>query len=133
MPILAKGSPQQARLNPKANPLGRRRADHGTTSSILEGLSKTVARDLPHSDGASDLREREGAIHTINQGTGNRVVSQFVDSVTGKRVKDADEARAYERGEEDYIILTDDDLQVVELETVRTIDIETFVSRDKIE
>ena len=60
-------------------------------------------------------------------------MSQFVDSVTGKRVKDADEARAYERGEEDYIILTDDDLQAVELETVRTIDIETFVSRDKIE
>jgi len=71
--------------------------------------------------------------HTINHGTGNRVVSQFVDCVTGKRVKDEDEAKAYERGEDDNIILTDEDLQAVELDTVRTIDIETFVPRDKIE
>ncbi|MBY5567143.1 Ku protein [Rhizobium leguminosarum] len=71
--------------------------------------------------------------HTLNKETGNRVVSQYIDSVTGKPVKDEDEAKGYERGDEDYVILTDDDLESVELETVRTIDIEKFVSRDKIE
>ncbi|NEJ72058.1 Ku protein [Rhizobium phaseoli] len=71
--------------------------------------------------------------HTLNEKTGNRVVSQYIDSVTGKPVKDEDEAKGYERGENDYIILTDEDLESVELETVRTIDIEKFVPRESIE
>ncbi|MFA1622115.1 Ku protein [Rhizobium mongolense] len=71
--------------------------------------------------------------HTLNKATGNRVVSQYVDSVTGKPVKDENEAKGYARGENDYIILTDDDLDTVALETVRTIDIEKFVPQDSIE
>jgi DNA end-binding protein Ku len=71
--------------------------------------------------------------HTLNKGTGNRVVSQYVDSVTGKAVKDENEAKGYERGEDDYVLLTDDELDSVELETVRTIDIEKFVPRESIE
>lgn len=71
--------------------------------------------------------------HTLNKDTGNRVVSQYVDSVTGKAVKDEQEAKGYERGENDYVILTDEDLETVELDTVRTIDIEKFVPRGSIE
>ncbi|TBB21326.1 Ku protein [Rhizobium ruizarguesonis] len=71
--------------------------------------------------------------HTLNKATGNRVVSQYVDSVTGKPVKDENEAKGYARGENDYIILTDDDLDRVALDTVKTIDIEKFVPADSIE
>nr|WP_299497843.1 Ku protein [uncultured Rhizobium sp.] len=71
--------------------------------------------------------------HTLNKDTGNRFVSQYVDSITGKPVKDGNEAKGYERGENDYVILTDQDLESVELETVRTIDIEKFVPRGSIE
>lgn len=71
--------------------------------------------------------------HTLNEKTGNRVVSQYIDSVTGKPVKDEDEVKGYERGEGDYVILTDEELESVELESVRTIDIEKFVPREKIE
>lgn len=71
--------------------------------------------------------------HTLNKETGNRVVSQYVDSVTGKAVKDEHEAKGYERGENDYVLLTDEDLESVELETVRTMDIEKFVPRGSIE
>ena len=53
--------------------------------------------------------------HTLNKDTGNRVVSQYVDSVTGKPVKDEHEAKGYERGENDYVLLTDEDLESVEL------------------
>ena len=52
--------------------------------------------------------------HTLNKDTGNRVVSQYVDSVTGKPVKDENEAKGYARGENDYVILTDDDLDQVQ-------------------
>ncbi len=71
--------------------------------------------------------------HTLNKETGNRVVSQYVDSVTGKPVKDDDEAKGYARGENDYIVLTEDDLDTVQLDTVKTIDIEKFVPADSIE
>ncbi|MVA27288.1 Ku protein (plasmid) [Agrobacterium vitis] len=71
--------------------------------------------------------------HTLNKNTGNRVLSQYVDSVSGKPVKDDHLAKGYERGENDYVILTDKELESVELETVRTIDIEKFVPRGSIE
>lgn len=71
--------------------------------------------------------------HTLNKDTGNRVVSQYIDSVTGKPVKDENEAKGYARGENDYVILTEDDLDNVALDTVKTIDIEKFVPADSIE
>lgn len=71
--------------------------------------------------------------HTLNKETGNRLVSQYVDSVTGKPVQNEDEAKGYARGENDYVILTDDDLEAVQLDTVKTIDIEKFVPADSIE
>ncbi|MBY3094903.1 Ku protein [Rhizobium laguerreae] len=71
--------------------------------------------------------------HTLNKETGNRVVSRYIDSVTGKPVKDDNEAKGYARGENDYVILTEDDLDAVALETVKTIDIDKFVPADSIE
>ncbi|SCX21008.1 MULTISPECIES: non-homologous end joining protein Ku [Agrobacterium] len=71
--------------------------------------------------------------HTLNKETGNRVVSQYMDSVTGKPVKDENEAKGYARGENDYVILTDDDLDNVALDTVKTIDIQTFAPAESIE
>lgn len=71
--------------------------------------------------------------HTLNKETGNRVVSQYIDSVTGKLVKDEKEARGYARGENDYVILTDDDLDRVALDTDKTIDIEKFAPAESIE
>ncbi|ULJ81573.1 Ku protein (plasmid) [Rhizobium sp. C104] len=71
--------------------------------------------------------------HTLNKETGNRVVSRYIDSVTGKPVKDENEAKGYARGENDYVILTDDDLDRVALDTVKTIDIEKFAPAESIE
>lgn len=71
--------------------------------------------------------------HTLNKVTGNRVVSQYIDSITGKPVKDENEAKGYARGENDYVILTDDDLDHVALDTVKTIDIEKFVPANSVE
>ena len=43
--------------------------------------------------------------HTLNRETQNRVVSRYVDAVTGKEVEEEDEAKGYQRGENDYILL----------------------------
>lgn len=71
--------------------------------------------------------------HTLNRETQNRVVSHYVDSVTGKEVKDEDEVKGYQRGENDYIILEDDELENVALDSTKTIDISTFTPRDSVE
>ena len=71
--------------------------------------------------------------HTLNRETQNRVVSHYVDSVTGKEVREEDEVKGYQRGEDEYIILEDEELENVALDSTKTIDITTFTLRDTIE
>jgi DNA end-binding protein Ku len=71
--------------------------------------------------------------HTLNRKTGNRVLSAYVDAISGKPVEEEDEVRGYQRGENDFVILEDDELAATELESARTIDIETFAPADSIE
>ena len=71
--------------------------------------------------------------HTLNRKTGNRVASQYVDAVTGKPVNEDDEVKGYPRGEDDYVLLEDDELEAVGLESTRTIDIDMFVPADSID
>ncbi len=77
----------------------------------------------------------EGAkvrFHNINRKTHNRVMNQYVDAVTGKPVDDDDQVKGYEKGENDYVLLEDDEIEDVGLDSTRTIDIETFVAADSI-
>lgn len=71
--------------------------------------------------------------HTLNAKTGNRVVSQYVDAISDKPVDEDDEVKGYQRGEDDYVMLEDEEIEAVALESKRTIDIESFVPRDTIE
>lgn len=70
--------------------------------------------------------------HTLNRKTNNRVVSQYVDAVSGKPVAEEDEAKGYQRGEDEYVLLEDEELDAVGLESTRTIDIDMFVDADSI-
>jgi DNA end-binding protein Ku len=71
--------------------------------------------------------------HTLNRETHNRVVSRYVDAITGKEVKEDDEVKGYQRGENDYIILEDEELENVALDSTKTIDIDVFAPHDSIE
>jgi len=70
--------------------------------------------------------------HTINRATGNRVESRYVDAVTGKTVPDDQEVKGYPTGEGEYVMLEEDEIAAVALDSTRTIDIEMFVPRDSI-
>jgi DNA end-binding protein Ku len=70
--------------------------------------------------------------HTLNAKTGNRVRSRYLDSVTGEPVAEEDQARAFPLDGERQVIVEDDELEAVALESTRTIDIGTFVPRDSI-
>lgn len=71
--------------------------------------------------------------HTINSETGNRVRSRYVDAETNKPVRDEDEVKGYETEEGRHIVIEDEELEAVGLESTRTIDIEQFVPTDSIE
>lgn len=71
--------------------------------------------------------------HTINRKTGNRVVSQYVDAETGDPVDEDDEVKGYQRGADEYVLLEDEEIEAVALESTRTIDIDMFVPRDSVD
>jgi DNA end-binding protein Ku len=62
-----------------------------------------------------------------------RTLNRYADAVTGKAVNEDDEVKGYPRGEEDYVMLEDEEIEAVALESTRTIDIESFVPRESIE
>lgn len=70
--------------------------------------------------------------HTLNSKTGNRVRSRYIDAGTGKPVADDDEVRGYEIAEGKHVLLEDEELDAVGLESTRTIDIDCFVPADSI-
>ena len=61
--------------------------------------------------------------HTINRETDHRVESRYIDAETEKPVDEDEEVKGYERGEDDYVMLEDEELESVALESTRTIDI----------
>ncbi len=71
--------------------------------------------------------------HVINRASGNRVVSRYVDSQTGEPVADDNQAKGYPRGEDDFVVIEDEEIESVALENARTIDIEMFAPAGSIE
>ena len=70
--------------------------------------------------------------YTLNRATGHRVESRYRDAMTGKPVAEKDEAKGYQTGPDQYVILDDAELEGVALESARTIDIDMFVPADSI-
>ena len=82
---------------------------------------------LPATSEAEKVR-----FHTLNRATGNRVQARYLDAETGKPVDDEDQVKGYERDDGEYVMLEDEELQAVALESTRTIDIDCFVAADAI-
>lgn len=70
--------------------------------------------------------------NTLNRATGNRIESRYVDEKTGKPVRDQDQRKAYPISEDRMIVLEDEELEALALESTRTIDIDSFIPRDDI-
>jgi DNA end-binding protein Ku len=70
--------------------------------------------------------------HTLNRATGNRIRSDYVDAETRKPVDDSAQVKGYQTGADSYVMLEDEEIEAVALESTRTIDIEMFVPREAI-
>jgi DNA end-binding protein Ku len=69
----------------------------------------------------------------INKKTGNRLRQQLVDEVTREPVEAEDKGRGYEYAKNAYVMVEDEELDAVAIESNHTIDIDAFVPRDQID
>jgi DNA end-binding protein Ku len=81
---------------------------------------------------ASSLSEKV-SFNRLNRKTGNRLKQQNVDSETGEVVAREDIARGYEVAKGQYLIVEDEELDAVQIESTRTIDIDQFVPKSEID
>ena len=63
----------------------------------------------------------------VNKGTGNRISYKKVDSETEEEVTNDQIGKGFEVGKNEYLIMDDEELESVELESTHTIDIDQFV------
>jgi DNA end-binding protein Ku len=71
--------------------------------------------------------------NTLNRKTGNRVQRQYIDSETGKPVESEDQVKGYAVGKGHYILVEEEELDALKLESTHTIDIESFVPRAEVD
>jgi DNA end-binding protein Ku len=69
----------------------------------------------------------------INKVTGNRLRQQLVDDETHGPVAPEHKGRGYEVGKGQYLIVEDDELNAIEIESTHTIEIDRFVPRSGID
>ncbi len=72
-------------------------------------------------------------LNIINRETGNRIRNQAVDAETGDVVENDAKVKGYEVDDGHYVLLEDDELDDVALESTHTIDIESFVPREEVD
>jgi DNA end-binding protein Ku len=70
--------------------------------------------------------------HLINPATGNRIRTRTFDT-DGDEVERRDLVRGYEIEKDEYILLTDEEIKSVRLESTKTIEIERFVDAAEID
>jgi len=81
---------------------------------------------------ASSASERV-SFHRVNKKTGNRLRQQMIDPETGEPVPKEDIGRGYEIGKGQYILVEDEELEKIQIESTHTIDIDTFVPKAEVD
>ena len=81
---------------------------------------------------ASTLSEKV-SFNRINRKTGNRLKQQNVNSETGDVVPREDTARGFEVAKGQYLLVEDQEIDAVQIESTRTIEIDQFVPRSEID
>lgn len=73
------------------------------------------------------------SFRVLNRATGNTVSRQYIDSETGKPVKDDDEVKSYEVSSGDYLLVEEKEIDALQIESSHTLAIDTFVKKADIQ
>src|SRR5262245_34392009 len=73
------------------------------------------------------------SFNRINKKTGNRLKQQLVDAETGEAVEREDIGRGFEIGKGQYLLVDDEEIEKIKIESSHTISIDSFVPRSEID
>lgn len=73
------------------------------------------------------------AFHLLHRETGNRLRRKLIDPDTDETVESDDQVKGYQVGKNEYVLMEEDEIDSVAIESTHTIDIETFVPRSEID
>ena len=73
------------------------------------------------------------SFHWLNRETGNRLRQLMIDSDTNAPVEREERVRGFQVAKNDYLMIEEQDLDAVEIESSHTIEIERFVPRSEID
>jgi DNA end-binding protein Ku len=72
-------------------------------------------------------------LNQLNKNTGNRLRTRMVDEATGEEVDRDDIVKGYPVEKGRYVVIDDEELDAIEIESSRIIDLETFVDAAEID
>ncbi len=78
--------------------------------------------------GATTASEKV-SFRTLNRQTGNAVRRQYIDQTTGKPVSDKNEVRGYEIEKDEFLLIEDEDIAAVQIESSHTLNLDSFVQK----
>src|SRR6266704_2182252 len=73
------------------------------------------------------------AFRQINKATGNRLRQQLIDEETREPVEPEHKGRGYEVAKGQYLIVEDEELEAIEIESTHVIEIDSFAPRQQID
>jgi DNA end-binding protein Ku len=73
------------------------------------------------------------ALRQINKATGNRLRQQLIDEETRVPVAPEHKGRGYEVAKGEYLVVSGEELDAIEIASTHTIEIDSFVPRSQID
>ena len=81
---------------------------------------------------ATTTKERV-SFHLLHRETGNRLRRKLIDPDTDETVEAEDQVKGYQVAKNEYVLMEEEEIESVAIESTHTIDIETFVPRAEID
>lgn len=69
------------------------------------------------------------SFRTINRATGNRVKRQYIDGASGEPVDEDSQVRGYEIDDDEFLLIEEEEIEAVQIESSHTMDMEGFVDK----
>jgi DNA end-binding protein Ku len=98
-----------------------------------KGYLKLALVSCPISLHAACSTAERIAFRQINTATGNRVRQQLIDGETREPVDPEHKGRGYEVARGQYLIVEDEELEAIEIESTHVIEIDSFLPRQQID
>lgn len=135
--MAAKKKARPVRRKTKAKPAGHHKPansnePHLVSRPVWQGQLRLSLVSCPVALFGATTKAGDISFHLLNPETNNRIRMVPTDPDTGP-VERADLVKGYEISKNKYVVLDNDELKAVKLETTRTIDIERFVDEKEID